>query len=118
MSRAARFGAVGVAGFAVDFLVLAAALAAGLGPFAGRALSFFAAVFSTYLLNANFTFGAGDRIGPRTFALYLAASLGGLAANLLAYVLLVWAGAPALAALAVASLCGMTLNYLGYSRIF
>jgi putative flippase GtrA len=118
MRRAARFGLAGTIGFAVDFAVLAAALASSLGPYAGRAVSFLAAVAATYFLNARFTFEAGHRIGARTFLLYLGASMGGLAVNLGAYLLLVWVGAPALAALAVASLCGMALNYLGYARIF
>ncbi|MBX3530917.1 MAG: GtrA family protein [Rhizobiaceae bacterium] len=118
MRRVARFGLAGAIGFAVDFAVLAAALASGFGPYAGRAVSFFAAVAATYLVNARFTFGAGHRIGTRTFLLYLGASMGGLTVNLGAYLLLIWAGAPALAALAIASLCGMTLNYLGYARIF
>lgn len=51
-----RFGVAGIAGLAVDVAVLYAALAMGLGPFAGRAVSFLCAVWATFTLNRRFTF--------------------------------------------------------------
>jgi putative flippase GtrA len=118
MTRAGWFALAGGTGFAVDFAVLALALYAGLGPFAGRALSFGAAVVATYLINAHLTFGASARIGTRSFAAYLATSIGGLAVNLVIYAALVSAGLAPLGALAAASLCALGFNYAGYSRLF
>ena len=117
MKRLARFGLAGSIGFCVDLSVLAAMLHLGWGPIAGRAVSFCAAVVSTYLANALYTFGAKASIGARSFVLYLGASLGGLSINLAIYALLVLAGVPALAALAVASVCALGFNYASYSRI-
>ncbi len=50
------FAAVGVVGFVVDAGVLYVGLALGLGYFAGRAVSFLAAVLTTWSLNRRFTF--------------------------------------------------------------
>jgi putative flippase GtrA len=118
MRRAGWFALAGGTGFAVDFVVLAVALASGLGPFAGRAPSFAAAVMATYLINANLTFEASDRIGVRSLAAYVATSAGGLAVNIAVYAALVSAGLAPLGALAIASLCALGFNYAGYSRLF
>lgn len=118
MTRVARFGLAGGLGSAVDFCVLMAMLWLGLGPWWGRAVSFWAAASTTYFANATYTFEARDRIGPRNFALYVSASLGAFTLNAATYSGLVYIGVHPVAALAVASLCGMTLNYLAYARIF
>lgn len=118
MRRVARFGMAGVLGTAVDFCVLTAMLWLGFGPWWGRAASFWAAVTATYFANATYTFDARDRIGPRNFALYVSASLGAFTLNAAVYSGLVYLGVHPVAALAAASLCGMTLNYLAYTRIF
>jgi putative flippase GtrA len=118
VTRVARFGLAGGVGFALDFLVLLAMLQLGFGPWLGRAVSFAAAVVATYLLNARFTFSAADSIGPRSFVLYLAASLGGLALNVAIYAALVVAGLSPALALVCASAAAMVFNYASYSRIF
>ena len=58
-----RFSAVGVAGFLVDTAVLYLGLAAGLGPYVGRAISYVCASTTTWYLNRRFTFHA--RKSPR-----------------------------------------------------
>lgn len=51
-----RFASIGAIGFLVDIGVLYVAMAAGLGAFAGRAISFLCAVAATWQLNRHFTF--------------------------------------------------------------
>lgn len=118
MMRLARFGLAGGLGFVTDLGALLLLMRAGLGPFAARALSFALAVCVTYLVNAVFTFEARESIGPRSFALYISASLGGLAVNAAVYSALVLAGFHAVPALVAASAVAMVFNYASYSRIF
>ena len=65
MKKAARFGVarqmlsfgfIGVIGFLVDAGVLYGALLCGLGLYAGRAVSYMAAVTVTWRLNRSYTF--------------------------------------------------------------
>lgn len=112
-----RFAAVGVAGFLVDVLVLYLALLLGLGLYAGRALSFLAAVQCTWELNRRFTFVYQEQrsLAARWWR-YLLAMLGGGIANYLTYsaVVVLAPGIPflPLAAVAAGSLAGLTLNFL------
>lgn len=112
-----RFAVAGVAGLVVDIVVLYLALAAGLGPYGGRVLSFLCAVFATWQINRRYTFSAAGMSLWREWCLYLATMLGG---GLLNYV--VYSGAIALgpraplwpmAAVAIGSLAGMALNFAG-----
>ena len=117
-----RFAAVGVAGFAADVLVLYLALALGLGPLAGRVLSFLAAVRVTWELNRRFTFArrAGEA-APGNWWRYLATMLAGGAANVAAYgaLLLALPEGPLQPLLAVAggSIAGLVINFAG-ARLF
>lgn len=115
--RILSFGLVGVVGFFVDAAVLALFIG-GLGPYGGRAVSFAAAVLTTWALNRSTTFR--DRAGGLPLAVELgryalAMCLGG-AVNYGVYAGLVGAfGAEGLvpfAALGAGSLSGMCVNLL------
>lgn len=126
MPRAAgqllRFAVTGVLGLVTDVAVLYGALALGSGPYAGRVLSFLAAVLVTWRLNRRYTFAPATRSRPPPASLwtewwrYLGAMTGGALVNLATYtlVLALLAPAPWLPALGVAlgSLAGMALNFV------
>lgn len=113
-----RFAAVGVAGFAVDVLVLYLALRLGMGPYVSRVLSFLAAVRVTWELNRRFTFaGAASGQSRLTWWRYLLAMLGGGIANYAVYSALValLRDRPWLPLLGVAagSIAGLVINFSG-----
>src|SRR5581483_1137606 len=114
-----RFGVVGVVGFLVDAGLLRALLAAGLGYYSGRAISFLSAATATWILNRSFTFrrdAASVRGHPATEWLsYLGLMLIGGVATYGAYALAVENSAlvrvhPELG-VALGSLVGMVINY-------
>jgi putative flippase GtrA len=118
-----RFAVSGVAGLAVDVLVLYLALALGAGFHAGRLLSFLAAVWVTWQLNRRYTFtGAG--LSPwRQWWRYLGAMAVGGAVNyaVSAAVMALLAhsrrAAPLLPAAPLLAVCcgtlaGLTLNFI------
>jgi putative flippase GtrA len=116
-----RFAVAGVIGLLADIAVLYLALALGLGYYAGRVLSFLAAVWVTWQLNRHFTFAPTGAGAWREFTRYLGAMVGGGLLNYLAYsaaILLLphWPLTPALA-VAVGSLAGMALNFLSAKLI-
>jgi putative flippase GtrA len=111
-----RFVIAGVFGFVVDAGVLYIALAAGLGYFAGRAVSFLCAVWATWQINRRYTF-VSDR-SESTWVewwRYLAAMSAGGVVNYGAYsaAVLTLKGLPFLPIVAVAagSLAGMVVNF-------
>lgn len=116
------FGAVGIAGLAVDVGVLTL-LHQALGVYGARIVSFISAASTTWLLNRGLTF-AGR---PATMSLwneylsYMGLMIGGGLVNYATYSLLAWkfSQAPLWLALYVAagSLAGMTINYIGASRL-
>jgi len=114
-----RFGLVGFAGFLVDAGLLRLLLAAGFGYYGGRAISFLAAVTTTWILNRSFTF---RRDAPSAFAhpaaewvSYLGLMLIGGVANYGAYALAIEASdtvrAHAEIGVAFGSLAGMLINF-------
>lgn len=116
-----RFGVVGVAGFLVDAGVLMLMLWLGLGPYAGRVVSYLAAASTTFALNRAWTFRNASREGPvaSQWGRFVLLNLVGFAANYGTYAALV-AGTPLVAAypvigVAAGSLAGMFLNF-GLSR--
>lgn len=118
--EAARFGVVGVVGFGVDALVLTAMLAAGTGPYLGRAASYVAAASVTFWLNRAWTF-ASTGAATRQWAWFLAVNLVGFALNYGTYALLVArvavvAGHPVLG-VAAGSLAGMAGNFFLSRRL-
>lgn len=112
-----RFGVVGTVGFLVDTAVLYAGLAAGLGLYSGRALSYVAAATTTWALNRAWTFrGQGDSPVLRQWALFLAVNLVGFACNYGTYAALVWGTTTAaqhpVIGVAAGALAGMVGNFL------
>jgi putative flippase GtrA len=111
-----RFVIAGVLGFVVDAGVLYIALAAGLGYFAGRAVSFLCAVWATWQINRRYTF-VSDRSESAwvEWWRYLAAMSAGGGVNYGAYsaTVLTLKGLPFLPIVAVAagSLAGMVVNF-------
>jgi len=110
-----RFAVAGVAGLVTDVAVLYLALSLGSGFYAGRLLSFLAAVWVTWRINRRYTFTAGDDAWSEWWR-YLAAMLGGGVVNYAAssatvLLLPAWPFTPALA-VAVGSVAGMGINFL------
>ena len=111
------FATVGAIGLLVDLGVLYL-LAPFLGWYAGRVLSFLAAVAATWALNRRYTFAAHASGRPIAleFLQYLASMSAGALANYAVYVgVLVWLGSgrwvPAAGA-ALGSLAGMAINFV------
>ncbi|MBY0336516.1 MAG: GtrA family protein [Acetobacteraceae bacterium] len=117
VSQFLRFGVVGVAGFLVDAGTLTLMMAAGLGPYGGRVLSYLAAASTTFALNRAWTFRsvpAGARLS-RQWGLFLALNLVGFAVNYGTYAALL-ATVPLVAAhpvlgVAAGSVAGMFSNF-------
>lgn len=111
-----RFAIAGAVGFLVDAGVLYTLLPLGFGPYWGRLVSFFCAVFSTWQINRRLTF---QRIHGRSvwreWHEYLLAMAFGGACNYGAYALALQAlphthWSP-VAAIAAGSLVGMVVNF-------
>lgn len=119
--QALRFALAGVAGLAADVGLLYLALAAGLGWYGGRLLSFLGAVWLTWRINRRYTFGAArDASLWREWWRYLLAMTGGGLCNYAVYsgvvwLLRDWPPLPPvllpLLAVAAGSLAGMALNF-------
>src|SRR5690606_11575997 len=111
------FGIAGTCGFVVDTAVLYL-LNPAIGPFYGRAVSFFAAVFTTWTINRAFAFKARKSAysRKREFAYYFVLMLAGGVANYGAYTALVLAyplvQQHLVIGVAVGSLAGMVINFL------
>ncbi|WP_207539800.1 GtrA family protein [Sabulicella rubraurantiaca] len=114
ISQFLRFGVVGGVGFLVDAGVLMAALALGMDKYSGRALSYLAAVSTTFALNRAWTFRdrkGGGRVATQ-WGRFAALNLVGFTANYGTYALLVGlAGVHPLPAVAAGSLAGMGFNF-------
>lgn len=112
------FAIAGGTGFLVDAGVLYAALACGLGPFWGRALSYICAIVTTWLINRTITFRPPEgRSVWLEFMHYLASTSVGAVANYGVYsaaILLLprAAWAPLLAVCAGVGV-GMVFNFVG-----
>jgi putative flippase GtrA len=112
-----RFALAGVAGFLVDAGTLYLASFAGLGYFAGRAISFLCAVWVTWRINRRYTFAAADckQTAWSEWWSYLTAMSAGGTLNYAAYSVAILclpaSGTRPLAAVAIGSLAGMVLNY-------
>ena len=111
------FAVAGTVGFLVDACILYLAHFAGLGYFAGRAVSFLCAVWATWRINRRYTFDS-DRRRQSAWSEwwnYLAAMSAGGAVNYAAYsaaiLCLPATGIRPLAAVAIGSVAGMVVNY-------
>lgn len=119
--RFARFVVAGAVGFIVDAGVLYATLYAGAGWYAGRVVSFLAAVVVTWLINRRWTFGAHAAAPTMAeFLRYLSAMSLGALANYATYALIgflfpysVWLP---LFAVGAGSIVGLGVNFTTASR--
>lgn len=111
-----RFGVVGSVGFLVDAAVLTAMLAAGLGPYGGRVISYLAAASATFALNRAWTFRAAAREPvARQWGAFVLLNLLGFAVNYGTYAALI-AGSATVSAhpvlgVAAGSIAGMFINF-------
>jgi putative flippase GtrA len=119
-TRIFKFAIVGATGFLVDCGTLALVLkTTPLDAFSARTIAIAAAIFSTWLLNRNLTFGSsGHSLGGEAMR-YGGVGVSGSLINYLIYsaVLLAAPQAGPFAALFVASGAVAALTYLGYSRL-
>lgn len=112
-----RFGVVGSIGFLLDFAVLSAAVALGMGPYGGRVVSYLVAATGVYALNRAWTFR--DRRGPgavgRQWGLYVLLNLAGFAVNYGTYAAITaWTAIGAqylVVGVAAGSIAGMFINF-------
>jgi putative flippase GtrA len=115
--QAAIFVVAGTVGFVVDAGVLQIALALGAGPYLGRLISFFCAVYGTWQINRRWTF-PGERTGSAwsEWWRYVYAMIFGGLLNLATYVIVIHtidAGAwTPLLGVAIGSIVGMVANFL------
>lgn len=115
------FCVVGAVGFGVDVATLALTHKV-LGVYCGRLFSFWVAATATWLLNRHLTFGHSPAAFElwREYLRYLGLMAGGGAFNYLVYSFLAWRfeqGANWLFLyVAVGSIAGLSVNYLGASR--
>jgi putative flippase GtrA len=118
--RIFKFAIVGATGFLVDCGTLALVLkTTSLDAFSARSIAISTAIFSTWLLNRNVTFGSsGHSLGGEAMR-YGGVGLSGSLINYMIYsaVLLAAPRAGPFAALLVASGSVAALTYLGYSRL-
>lgn len=111
-----RFGVVGTAGFVMDSAVLYAMLALGLGPYAGRVVSYLAAATLTFALNRAWTFRAAARAPvARQWGAFVALNLLGFVANYGTYAVLIarsgLVAAHPILGVAAGSIAGMFINF-------
>ncbi|MEL6979026.1 MAG: GtrA family protein [Pseudomonadota bacterium] len=122
-ARSGGFALVGAIGFLLEAALLALLVAAGWSAIAARAVSFPAAVTTTWLLNRGWVYADRRAHQPRReAALYLAVQSSGFAANLvvfLAVLRLIGEEGPlaALIALIAGSAAGLVVNFAG-SHLF
>jgi len=118
----AWFAVAGGLAFVVDVGVLAL-LREVLGVYAARAVSFWLAATTTWLINRNISFAGRPASGSllNEYLRYLLLVLGGGAVNLAVYSLLAWRFAQTplwlTVYVALGTLAGMVVNYLGMSRL-
>ena len=120
------FALIGALGFAVDVAVLALAIEVlGLGPYAGRALSFAVTVTFTWAMNRYLTFAERRATGKggilAEWGRFVMANGLGLAVNYGVYAALVSRGEGVMASPYVAAGCGalagLVFNYAASSRL-
>ena len=115
------FAVIGAVGFVVDTSVLYAALYLGLGLYAGRVVSYLAAVTFTWALNRRYTFkqrATASRF--RQWRRFAVSQLSGAIINLGVYASLVrmspYCADHPVIGVAVGSLMGLIVNYLAARR--
>ena len=117
MRQFLSFGIVGFIGFLVDSAALYAAVAAGLGLYAGRMVSYVIAATSTWILNRSFTFAkSSSRNWFAEWCRFLLSQLSGAAVNISTYAMLIffspWVARTPIIGVAFGSIAGMLVNFL------
>jgi putative flippase GtrA len=112
-----RFLLVGGAAFVLGSAILKLLIELGVSPYLAQIPVFAAAVTFTWALNRRYTFDAASKPTFREYFAYLVVSSGGLGTNVFFYTVSVALGCPPLLALAIGTICGMTVNFLGYDRM-
>jgi putative flippase GtrA len=121
-AEAYRFAIVGTLGFVVDAGLLAVLFHGfGLGHYVSRAVSFPAAITTTWLLNRSWTFSHRKRRSrKREYSIYFVVQSIGAGLNFLVYVLCVGTSPTLRAyptlALAIGSLTAMVFNFVASRR--
>ncbi|QKV20699.1 GtrA family protein [Oricola thermophila] len=120
MLRLASFAVAGGTGFIVDASVLTLLMKfTPMGPFSARVFAIAAAMFTTWMINRNITFGKSGRHVVKEGARYGFVALMGAGLNYAIYSGLLLAAPglfPPLAALVIAVAVVTVFSYLGYSR--
>ncbi|WP_428978267.1 GtrA family protein [Oricola thermophila] len=118
--RLASFAVAGGTGFIVDASVLTLLMKfTPMGPFSARVFAIAAAMFTTWMINRNITFGKSGRHVVKEGARYGFVALMGAGLNYAIYSGLLLAAPglfPPLAALVIAVAVVTVFSYLGYSR--
>jgi putative flippase GtrA len=108
------FALFGVLAFGADVLFFYLVGSAVDIPWLQKVAGFVAGVSTTYLLNSAYTFQAP--LSPQHYGLYVLSQMGGMAVNLLVF-LLVHGSVHTLVALVLATLVGLVVNFLGARRV-
>ena len=117
--RLASFVIAGTSGFVTDAGLLHVLITyTPVGPYAGRVLSIAAAMFVTWQINRNFTFGRSERTATDEGVRYAFIGLLGALLNYAVYATLIFTMPliQPVAAVVAASLAAMGFSYFGYSR--
>ena len=112
-----RFLIVGSTAFLLDWAVLRLMLAAGAGPYLGRAVSMSAGMVLAWWLNRRVTFRTPAPPSWREFGAYVVNSLAGAAINYAIYAAVVAAGAPVTAGLVLGTGIAAVFNFFRYRAI-
>ena len=115
------FAVIGAAGFLVDASTLYVALYLGLGLYAGRVVSYLAAVTFSWVLNSRYTFEQRSTTNRfRQWRRFATSQLSGAAINLGVYAILVrmspYCAEHPVIGVATGSVMGLMANYLAARR--
>jgi putative flippase GtrA len=118
VGQSARFGVVGVIALAIDAAVLAATVAIGWSPYAGRVASLACMVCATWWLNRSLTFRTTAAPSWREFAHYVALAFAGVVINYSLYSLVLWATGDKWLGLLVGTAVTAVFNFFRYRKLF
>ncbi len=118
IGQSLRFGLVAPVVFLVDWGVLSALGAAGIGPYAGRVASLAVSVAVGFVLNRSFTFRAAGRPTWAQARGYALAAALGVGVNYGVFALAVHAGLPNALAIASGMLAAAAVTFLRFRAVF
>lgn len=118
VGQSARFGVVGVIALILDAAILAATVAAGWSPYAGRVLSLACMVCATWWLNRRLTFRTRADPSWREFFHYVALAFAGVVLNYTLYSLVLWWTGDKWLGLLVGTAVTAVFNFFRYRNLF